>query len=182
MAEPGPEIHPLGLTGGPPAESKLKILYILGSGRSGSTLLAALLGEMDGFFDAGELRAFWTLCLPGRRLCGCGLPVRQCNVWSEVLARMPSKSKSTLDEAHVRQWQMSAIRLRHTHRLLRTTSHSSSAWPDLRNFVRVQRDLLASIREVTGARSRYRFVQATGRRCSAPSPARGRTVFCPSRS
>ena len=35
------------------------VLYLLGKGRSGSTLLSMALGELDGFFAAGELRFFW---------------------------------------------------------------------------------------------------------------------------
>lgn len=35
-------------------QSKAKVLYIAGSGRSGSTLLAAILEQLDGFFNWGN--------------------------------------------------------------------------------------------------------------------------------
>ena len=34
---------------------RVKVLYIVGMGRSGSTILANSLGEVDGFFSAGEI-------------------------------------------------------------------------------------------------------------------------------
>jgi hypothetical protein len=62
------------------------VLYIAGTGRSGSTVLANILGEVDGVFAAGEVRYLWQRGLNEGRLCGCGLPVRECPVWSRVLA------------------------------------------------------------------------------------------------
>ena len=62
------------------------VLYIAGTGRSGSTVLANILGEVDGVFAAGEVRYLWQRGLKEGRLCGCGLPVRECPVWSRVLA------------------------------------------------------------------------------------------------
>jgi Sulfotransferase family/Sulfotransferase domain len=63
------------------------VLYIAGTGRSGSTLLASILGEVEGVFAAGEVRYLWQRGLAERRLCGCGVPVRDCPVWSRVLAQ-----------------------------------------------------------------------------------------------
>jgi Sulfotransferase family/Sulfotransferase domain len=63
------------------------VLYIAGTGRSGSTLLANILGEVEGIFAAGEVRYLWQRGLKENRLCGCGLAVRECPVWSVVLGR-----------------------------------------------------------------------------------------------
>jgi hypothetical protein len=63
------------------------VLYIAGTGRSGSTVLASILGEAEGVFAAGEVRYLWQRGLKEQRLCGCGLPVRECPVWSRVLAK-----------------------------------------------------------------------------------------------
>ena len=62
------------------------VLYIAGTGRSGSTVLANILGEVDGVFAAGEVRYLWQRGLKEGRLCGCGLPVRECPVWGRVLS------------------------------------------------------------------------------------------------
>ncbi|MDX6477206.1 MAG: hypothetical protein QOH95_2717 [Gaiellaceae bacterium] len=62
-----------------------KVLFIAGWGRSGSTILDNVLGQVDGFFSAGELLFLWRRGLIEGRLCGCGRPVRDCEVWTRVL-------------------------------------------------------------------------------------------------
>jgi hypothetical protein len=64
----------------------VKVLYVAGSGRSGSTILDRILGQLDGFFSAGELCNLWARGLLARRRCGCGMPVPDCPVWGAVLA------------------------------------------------------------------------------------------------
>jgi hypothetical protein len=64
-----------------------KVLYIAGWGRSGSTILDNVVGQVDGFFSAGEMMFLWRRGLIEGRLCGCGEPVRECEVWSRVLER-----------------------------------------------------------------------------------------------
>src|SRR6266536_2074426 len=78
----GTEITPTERLSNPP----LKVLYIAGAGRSGSTLLDGVLGQLDGFFAAGELRYLWERGLQESRLCGCGVAVRDCPTWRAVLA------------------------------------------------------------------------------------------------
>jgi Sulfotransferase family len=63
----------------------VKVLYVAGSGRSGSTILDRTLGQVDGFFSAGELCNLWGRGLLARRRCGCGTPVPDCPVWGAVL-------------------------------------------------------------------------------------------------
>jgi hypothetical protein len=64
----------------------MRVLYLAGSGRSGSTLVANVLGQLDGAFAAGELRYLWRRGLVENRPCGCGRPFRDCPVWTEVLS------------------------------------------------------------------------------------------------
>ena len=45
----------------------VRVLYIAGSGRSGSTILDRTLGQVDGFFSAGELCNLWGRGLLARR-------------------------------------------------------------------------------------------------------------------
>ena len=46
---------------GAPAGSPdpVRVLYVAGAGRSGSTVLANLLGEVPGFVSVGEVRFLW---------------------------------------------------------------------------------------------------------------------------
>jgi hypothetical protein len=66
-------------------EPRVKVLSIVGSGRSGTTVLAAILGEVAGFFDAGELHWVWGRSLVEQRPCGCGRPPAKCPIWSRVV-------------------------------------------------------------------------------------------------
>lgn len=61
------------------------MLYVAGTGRSGSTLLTNILGSMPGFFAAGELRYIWERGMAQNRLCGCGVGFRECLLWRSVL-------------------------------------------------------------------------------------------------
>lgn len=67
------------------ADKKVKVLYIAGSGRSGSTILGRILGQVDGFFFAGELCKIWRYGLMENRLCGCGLPFKDCSFWKDIM-------------------------------------------------------------------------------------------------
>jgi hypothetical protein len=62
------------------------VLFIAGTGRSGSTVLANILGEVDGVFTAGEVRYLWQRGMLESRLCGCGVPVHECPMWSRIVA------------------------------------------------------------------------------------------------
>lgn len=67
-------------------DARVKVLYIAGSGRSGSTILDRILGQLDGFFSVGELCNLWDRGLLARRKCGCGVPVVHCPTWTGILA------------------------------------------------------------------------------------------------
>jgi hypothetical protein len=62
----------------------VKVLYIAGWGRSGSTLLDLVLGQIHGFTSVGELRYVWDRGLLDNDLCGCGAPFRECAFWQAV--------------------------------------------------------------------------------------------------
>lgn len=64
----------------------LSVLYIAGLGRSGSTLLARLLGEVPGVFNAGECaRYLFTSHMYERSLpCSCTLSPDECEFWRHL--------------------------------------------------------------------------------------------------
>jgi hypothetical protein len=64
-----------------------RVLLITGYSRSGSTLLARLLAEADGFIAPGELRYVWKRGVVENRLCDCGQAFHDCPFWREVLIR-----------------------------------------------------------------------------------------------
>ncbi|MHB9145040.1 MAG: sulfotransferase [Symbiobacteriia bacterium] len=63
----------------------VRVLFIGGYGRSGSTLLDRLLGQIEGVTSLGELRHVWLRSFGEDQLCGCGAPFSECHFWSEVL-------------------------------------------------------------------------------------------------
>ena len=67
------------------AGDEVKVLYVAGAGRSGSTLLASVLGQVPGLFSAGELRFLWERGLEEDGRCGCGATIGQCPTWRRIL-------------------------------------------------------------------------------------------------
>jgi hypothetical protein len=61
-----------------------RILYLGGLGRSGSTLIERLLGEMPGVCAAGEVVHMWRRGIADGELCGCGEPFGSCPFWQLV--------------------------------------------------------------------------------------------------
>ncbi|ROO61654.1 sulfotransferase family protein [Micromonospora sp. Llam0] len=71
-----------------PSSPSVRVLYLAGSGRSGSTLITTVLGQLDGCFAAGELRYLWQRGMVDNRPCGCGAPFDACPVWRAVTAEL----------------------------------------------------------------------------------------------
>jgi hypothetical protein len=66
---------------------RIKILNIIGCGRSGSTILGNTLGQIPGFEHVGELCYVWNRGMVQNALCGCGQAFDQCEFWRRVLRR-----------------------------------------------------------------------------------------------
>jgi hypothetical protein len=60
------------------------VLYLAGLGRSGSTIVERILGELDGVCPAGELVHLWHRGIVLDEPCGCGKPFSDCRFWSQV--------------------------------------------------------------------------------------------------
>lgn len=62
----------------------IDILYIAGAGRSGSTLLERLLGQLPECVAVGEARHLWRED-PATARCGCGRVLTACDHWQAVM-------------------------------------------------------------------------------------------------
>ena len=71
--------------GGVRAMNTIKIVYITGFGRSGSTLLDILLASAPSAFGCGELNALLREGIFGGDPCACGEPVANCPLWQDVM-------------------------------------------------------------------------------------------------
>jgi hypothetical protein len=127
----------------------VRVLYVMGHGWSGSTILGNLLGELDGLFHAGELRRLWGEALPAGAPCGCEEPVGDCPVWSKVLAH---PSVSVFDPVDVDIWHLQATPVRRTFGLLRTGPGRVRGDAALSAYLLAAEQLYCAVAEVTGAR------------------------------
>lgn len=67
----------------------LRLVYIAGTGRAGSTLLELLLHAHPRMASCGELQVWPREITVGRgQPCGCGVAVTECPFWSELRARV----------------------------------------------------------------------------------------------
>lgn len=99
------------------AGAPVRVLFLAGSGRSGSTLLANVLGQVDGMVHVGELRYIWERGLLEDRLCGCGSRFSECSVWLAILTRAFGKAAS-VDPGGAIAAQQRETRVRHLPLLL----------------------------------------------------------------
>ena len=83
------------------------VVYIVGAGRSGSTLLESLLTREIGGVAVGEIRLFLAGGYRWKVRCGCGEPFLECPFWSDVMA-------TTLDDTSADHRRL----LEHTRRAL----------------------------------------------------------------
>lgn len=63
---------------------KVRVLYVGGCGRSGSTLLDRMLSQVGGFSSVGEVVHLWRRGVRDNELCSCGRPFGECRFWLEV--------------------------------------------------------------------------------------------------
>jgi hypothetical protein len=137
------------------------VLSIVGEGRSGSTVLAAILGEVAGFFDAGELHWVWGRSLIQQRPCGCGRPPARCPVWSRVVEGtfgIPPEEQATgrgggsTGEVVADERELLARRNRIRLLRLRRADRPGAGWAALERMRAVTGTLYANLVDVTGAR------------------------------
>lgn len=137
------------MTSRPPGDTPAtRVVYIGGTGRSGSTMLANVLGELDGLVSAGEVRFLWERGILQNRLCGCGEPFAECGFWSAVvdLALGPASTQSRRELAT----RMHGELLDRT-RLRTLPGHLRSRQDAPDELTAVLSDLYAAIATVSGA-------------------------------
>ncbi len=132
------------------SSGRTKVLYIAGLGRSGSTILANSLGQIEGFFSAGELNFIWKHNVLENRLCGCGQPFHECPVWNRVMDKafggMDLKmAKNMMNLAD------SGTRTRHIPMMLAPAGRER-LWDRLDEFLENTNRLYGAIADATGSR------------------------------
>ena len=109
---------------------KIKVLNISGYPRSGSTIIGNILGQINGFFDGGELRHIWEMSLLNNRLCGCGSPLTECNLWKKIF----KNSFGGFDQINAKE----------INTLIKTTTRSKDAISTFIPFLQTQHSKITS--------------------------------------
>lgn len=74
-----------------------EIIYIMGTGRSGTTILEVLLSNNPGICGVGEVNYIFEHCLRNNVTCSCGKPSLECMFWKRINQRCNwAKSKLQL--------------------------------------------------------------------------------------
>jgi sulfotransferase family protein len=127
----------------------MKVLYVLGTQRGGTTIAGRVFGELPGFAFVGELRKLWQVGLPQGRTCGCGLSYRDCPVWSAVLPQVVG----TREPTELQRWQDAAAPDRHSSmRAWRMSRSEPGRNPDVDSYTAMLAETYRALGDATGAR------------------------------
>lgn len=131
------------------SSSRLKILYIAGESRSGSTILGQILGETPHFFFTGEILNIWRHYLINDRDCACGLPASQCEVWSNIFHT--AFNMETLNVEQMETWRLNSVRYRFAWKML-LSIFKPQLKNDLKHYLKNIENLYRAISQTTGAK------------------------------
>jgi Sulfotransferase family len=132
------------------ASGRVKVLFVGGYSRSGSTLLDCMLGQLPGVFSTGELAYIWTHGLQENRLCGCGSRFLDCAFWTEVGERAFGGWEA-VDADQMRELELEVNRHRYLPLLL-APRVSPRFRRQLERYGELLGRIYAAIQEVSGAR------------------------------
>ncbi len=133
------------------SEQGMKTILFAGSGRSGSTLLAEVLGQIPGAFNGGELTRLFMFLNLADMPCECGEEISRCPVWSEVWGRLKFKYGVGLLKEFGPDGAFPVARVRQVP-LLMAMPQDVLLRGIRGRYVEVIRELYRAIAEVTGCR------------------------------
>lgn len=126
----------------------VKVIYIMGSGRSGSTVLDMALGRIPGVVSTGELANLAFKTDFENEYCSCGSLLLVCPFWGKVLTAL--KSQRDYDPARYARLQVRYERVRTLFRVLsaRRDNDADFQWYLLRSAA-----IFKTIAKFTGAQA-----------------------------
>jgi len=126
----------------------VSVVYIVGSGRSGTTLLDTILSNHPQFYGAGELALLAVDNLFHRFYCPCGKPIDQCFFWCSVVEEWFRRTGLRSLEEHATARQMfEGPRLHGLPQLLREKLRRSRKFAE---YTQQTVELYRAIRQVSG--------------------------------
>jgi hypothetical protein len=135
------------------ASNDVKVVFLLGFPRSGSTLVGNILGQLDGWFYTGELRELWRRRQLERARCGCGRPAGTCPVWQSVVQEAATgRPGHGYDDREVVALQGRALRWGGMRLALARRRPQAGREPSCDAYLETLTETYRSIAKVTGAR------------------------------
>ena len=124
-----------------------RVLFLGGLGRSGTTLVERLLGELPGVCALGEVVHLWQRDLRDDERCGCGARFSACGFWRRVGA-LAFGGWHNVDVDRVRYLRNVVERTRHIPRL----ATAIEAPEEVHEYAEYYSRVYAAAAEVSGAR------------------------------
>lgn len=130
---------------------RVKVLYIGGYSRSGSTLLLRLLGEQPNVVAVGELFDVWDRSYSQNQLCGCGSGFCQCAFWTQVTVEAFGCQPDKVPAARLNQRRSRVQGYRRIPALWQRGLRSPSYRRELRAYAAVLQNMYVAVRKVSGS-------------------------------
>lgn len=125
------------------------VLYLGGLGRSGTTLVERLLGELPSVCALGEVVHLWQRDIRDDERCGCGHRFSECDFWTAVGAKAFG-GWDAVDVDRVHALRDLVERTRHIPRLA-STGLTANQQADVREYADYYARVYAAAGEVSGA-------------------------------
>ncbi|MBF0622380.1 MAG: sulfotransferase [Magnetococcales bacterium] len=101
------------------SDTKLKIIYVAGAGRSGTTIVDRVLGAINGVTSFNEVYRLWEEGFSSNNMCACGAHFRQCQFWNEVIKESFGTDIDSVDIEAITKLHHTFDHSRHVPKLLR---------------------------------------------------------------
>jgi UDP-N-acetylglucosamine transferase subunit ALG13 len=128
----------------------LRVLFVGGLGRSGSTLVDRMLAQMPDVCSVGELVHVWERSVRDNELCGCGETFAACPFWQKV-GKLAFGGWDAVDVDEVLRLRARADRTRFVPALA-LPRLSARRRADVAAYTSYYTAIYAAVREITGCR------------------------------
>ena len=128
----------------------IRVLYIGGLGRSGSTLVERLAGQLPGACAVGELVHLWDRGITEGERCGCGAAFHDCPFWQQT-GKTAFGGWDQIDAGRIAALRARVDRNRYIPALARPRGPGPGRRRELAEYTWYYARLYAAIAEVSGA-------------------------------
>jgi hypothetical protein len=130
---------------------KIKLLYIGGFGRSGSTLLDMVLAKLPGYFPVGEMKWIWLRCFEQNQMTAEGCLFRESPFWNEVVQKTFG-GFDKVDLKRIDKLRNETERLRHIPQLANPARRTAEFKEHFKQYSDILERMYGAIQETSGAR------------------------------